>query len=181
MSAITWAILACGAALMRLGAKPGIERTAYVALFCVCPLHRQAPHHPVGGWLPLWLFAIVTYQRRTLARDTRPRPAHRSGGRGLAHPHHREAHSQQAHSMSDETPQIEDIRRLHLDPGDVIVLKVQHPLTQAQADRMVQRMRAVLPGHKCLVLDHDVDLTVVSAGPTIEQTTRPQRWSVFQR
>ena len=63
-----------------------------------------------------------------------------------------------------------DVRRLALQPGDVIVLSVPGRVTAEARYGISEKMRAVFPGHACLVLEEGMDIGVIAAG---ESTGEP--------
>jgi hypothetical protein len=61
--------------------------------------------------------------------------------------------------MPADTITLEDVRRLRLEPGDVLVFRLANPAPELAA-RIAAELSEHLPGVKCLVLDRGVDLTV---------------------
>lgn len=65
-------------------------------------------------------------------------------------------------------PELEGVRILRLEPGDVLVLRAERRVSVAEANQLRERMESVFPGHKSLVLD-GVTLEVARPGsPTWE-------------
>ena len=56
---------------------------------------------------------------------------------------------------------IDDVKRLHVNEGDTIVLRFTGYLTEAQADEIQRRMRTMFPNNKTLVLDRGTDISVI--------------------
>jgi hypothetical protein len=62
---------------------------------------------------------------------------------------------------------IEDIRRLVVNPGEMLVVRVPRGTTAEGAAQVKDRVKAVLPdGVRVLVAPVDVDFEVVSGDPT---------------
>jgi hypothetical protein len=57
---------------------------------------------------------------------------------------------------------LEDIRRLTLQPGDVLVVHMQGGATKQQADDVLLLFQSYFPDHKCLVLAPGLELEVLS-------------------
>lgn len=55
---------------------------------------------------------------------------------------------------------IADVRRLRLNPGDTLVLRVRD-LTPDVAEHCVEMLRSTFPDNRALVLDPDADIGVV--------------------
>jgi hypothetical protein len=56
-----------------------------------------------------------------------------------------------------------EIRRLRLEPGDILVFKVNPRPTVAMMERMREQLRKMLPsGYPAIILEGSVDMTVVS-------------------
>lgn len=62
--------------------------------------------------------------------------------------------------------EVEDVQRLHLEPGDTLVFKVRRDLTPEQAERIREVAKQALPDHRFLVLTEGIDLQVVEPPPT---------------
>lgn len=58
---------------------------------------------------------------------------------------------------------IEDIKRVHLNPGDVLVIQVDKPISSATHKRIKELLHDVWPDNKAVVLDAGIDLEVVEA------------------
>ena len=62
---------------------------------------------------------------------------------------------------------LEDIWRLVLEPGDILVVRVQGTVTMEVAERITRTVEHYLPGHKVLVLPAEqVDIQVLGRQPT---------------
>jgi hypothetical protein len=61
--------------------------------------------------------------------------------------------------------QIEDVKRLRLAPGDVLVLKLAKDLRHKDVEHLQAEMRRTFPDHTVVVLAPDTDLVVVPAKP----------------
>lgn len=59
-------------------------------------------------------------------------------------------------------PEVAEVRRLVLRPGDKLVLKVDHLLRQEEADRLIRRLRANLGDVPVLLMEPGYDLEVIS-------------------
>ena len=65
--------------------------------------------------------------------------------------------------MSD-LPEVTEVQRLALRPGDRLILRVPVPLNQADAERLRERLRECFPeAAEAIVLDQGMSLEV--AGP----------------
>jgi hypothetical protein len=56
------------------------------------------------------------------------------------------------------TIEIEDVKRLHLNPGDVLVVKLSQSADHGYARDILKR---IFPDNEVLLADQDVELTVV--------------------
>ena len=67
----------------------------------------------------------------------------------------------------DGVPEITEVRRLVVHPGDRLVMHVDHCLDDAQADDLVRRLHGVLgdSGVQVLILEPGEDLEVLSVEP----------------
>lgn len=61
----------------------------------------------------------------------------------------------------DRVGEIQRIEALHLDPGDVLVIRATQFLSQAQREWIAHRSREIFGDRKVLVLDGGLDLDVV--------------------
>jgi hypothetical protein len=57
---------------------------------------------------------------------------------------------------------LQDIQRLRLEPGDVLVLRMPDRLTAAAVEHLANTMQDAIPGHKVIVLEKGAQLEVVS-------------------
>lgn len=58
---------------------------------------------------------------------------------------------------------LESVKRLHLEPGDTLVLTVSDAVDDATIASLSVEMKAAFPAHKTVVLSPELDLKVVSA------------------
>jgi hypothetical protein len=66
--------------------------------------------------------------------------------------------------LAGATPVELHIAKLELKPGDILVLRLDHKLSDETCNWLRDNMRRVLPeGVKAMVLDKDADLSVVRA------------------
>lgn len=71
---------------------------------------------------------------------------------------------------------LEDIRRLVLEPGDVLVVRVEGAVTMQMAEAITRSVEQYLPGHKVLVLPAGMmDLEVLGREQAPPQPPRPAR------
>jgi len=78
--------------------------------------------------------------------------------------------------MSDE-PEIRylgDVQRLHLEPGDVIVVTVAWKMSASQKQRISEIITQAAPGHWVLVLDEGVKVGVMGPGKGTPLASRQQ-------
>ncbi len=66
--------------------------------------------------------------------------------------------------MSGGLPEITEVQRLTLKPGDRIIVRVPARIDEATADRIKDRLRALLGDVQVLVLDSGMSLEVAE-GP----------------
>lgn len=57
--------------------------------------------------------------------------------------------------------EIDEVQRLRVVPGDVLVLKIQERISHAVRDRLFLEMKRIFPENQVLVLDGGADLVVV--------------------
>lgn len=57
---------------------------------------------------------------------------------------------------------LSDVQRLELRPGDVLVFKTPHRLSEAAIDQLGLEMERLFPGRKCIVLEAGLDVAVLS-------------------
>lgn len=57
---------------------------------------------------------------------------------------------------------IEDVKRLHLEPGDTLVLRIPDQTPLDEVGRMAEQMAAAFPEHKTVILGRGLELDVVS-------------------
>lgn len=55
--------------------------------------------------------------------------------------------------MTDLPVELEEVRVLRLQPGDVIVVRIERPVTQVAADTLREKLEEAFPGHKGVILD----------------------------
>src|SRR2546428_6476703 len=65
--------------------------------------------------------------------------------------------------------QIEDVKRLTLNPGDVLVVHIPFQAEVGTLRDMARQMEAFLPGNKVLVIAQGVELEVVGPESDAEQ------------
>ena len=66
--------------------------------------------------------------------------------------------------------QIEDIKKLNLDPGEIVVIRVNQVMSGKQRDVMYGYLAGVLgKDAKVLILDGDVSIDVLSTKKTIDE------------
>jgi hypothetical protein len=70
------------------------------------------------------------------------------------------------------TIELEDVRRLHLDPGDVLVVRLPHRPSPEEAWHLRERLADVFPGRKALILGPGADIEVLSDDPRSGVPTR---------
>jgi hypothetical protein len=58
-----------------------------------------------------------------------------------------------------------DATVLKIEPGDILVFTVDHPLSDAEHDFMMELIESQFPGHQCVVLE-GAQLAVVRPAPT---------------
>lgn len=62
-------------------------------------------------------------------------------------------------------PIIGKIAKLQLQKGDTLCLFSKHPMSQRQHEHIIEELVAHFPGHKILVIDESMSLSVI-AGAT---------------
>lgn len=58
--------------------------------------------------------------------------------------------------------EIGEVKRIQLQPGDVLVVKLKKEFTQVAMARIIDCVRDTFPGHKIVFVENDIDLTIVS-------------------
>lgn len=56
--------------------------------------------------------------------------------------------------------ELEDIRRMDIKPGQILVVRVHHVPHQADIERIIEHFGRLLPDNKVIVTASDVDLMV---------------------
>ena len=64
----------------------------------------------------------------------------------------------------DDLIEIKDIQRVKLEPGDVLVVRYERPMSIEMAQRIKDRIRRVFPNNDVLVFDRNPTLSVIEAG-----------------
>lgn len=59
-------------------------------------------------------------------------------------------------------PEIDDIRKVTVTKDDVIVVRSASPLSQFMVERTRDRIKEYFPDNKCIVLDCNMSLDVVT-------------------
>ena len=63
-----------------------------------------------------------------------------------------------------DLPDVQEIHRLHLDPGDVLIVRFKEKLTHEMIDGITQKIQAVLAvPNKVIVFDRGAELEVIPA------------------
>ncbi len=57
--------------------------------------------------------------------------------------------------------QIEDVKKLQLEPGDILVIRIPRQYAAPALERLRQRVCELIPDHKVLVLGSEVDLEIL--------------------
>lgn len=60
-----------------------------------------------------------------------------------------------------------EIRRVRIQPGDVIVLRTDAHITAAVGERIVTDLKDIFPGHKVIILPEGNRLQIVSGLPEV--------------
>lgn len=55
-----------------------------------------------------------------------------------------------------------EVRRLRLEPNDILVLKCEGRITEDMAATLKRKVEDRVPEHRCLVLDSDAELSVLT-------------------
>lgn len=61
---------------------------------------------------------------------------------------------------------VDEIRRLDLKPGDILIIKAPRPISDAAAQCLRQQLDKVVPGHKALVLDRGYSIEAIRPAET---------------
>lgn len=64
--------------------------------------------------------------------------------------------------VSLDLSEIPEVERLHLEPGDHLVLTFPYRLDMAEAAHILERLRSSLPGVPVMILDDGAKFSVVS-------------------
>lgn len=62
-------------------------------------------------------------------------------------------------------PGFESVRVMRLQPGDVVVIEVNYPVSAKDIDQFKARLERTFPGHKAIVLDNGARLTITRPDP----------------
>lgn len=60
--------------------------------------------------------------------------------------------------------QIEDLKRLRLEDGDTLVLRLAEPLTMDAYDHVMRSLKGRFPNNEVLILERDTTLAVMGKG-----------------
>jgi hypothetical protein len=60
--------------------------------------------------------------------------------------------------------ELPEARILRLQEGDVLLFQAQQRLSDDEAATMIERIEATFPGHRALVVENGVELTVARIG-----------------
>lgn len=79
-------------------------------------------------------------------------------------------------SIADQPIMLEDVKRIHLEPGDVLVVRAKRPLEQHHAN-MIREMcvRTFGDKQKIVVLDDNIDFEVYRASHEAEERSSDTR------
>ena len=72
--------------------------------------------------------------------------------------------------MAEGGPNIKDVHRLHMEPGDILVFSLDCAATKQVSDHLKKIAEEMVPGHKVIVLSKGVDLFVVDPEAPPEAT-----------
>lgn len=54
------------------------------------------------------------------------------------------------------------IRKMSVKPGDVVVLKINAPLTMDEREQVRETLRGVFPNNKAMILDNNTSISVMA-------------------
>lgn len=74
--------------------------------------------------------------------------------------------------------EVQDVTRVALRPGDVIVLRTRRRASYEVCVRLMDQCRLIWPDNKVVVLDPDYDLEVVGPETIVLETISGERWTV---
>lgn len=82
--------------------------------------------------------------------------------------------------MTDVLDQVEDVRRIHMEDGDTIVVRCQQSLSDQVIKRLADTIKERFPNNHVLILDSGLSLDVLgptdmAVAPGNDRTTRTQR------
>lgn len=63
----------------------------------------------------------------------------------------------------DDLPPITAVERLHLEPGDIVVVHVEARITAAVAAEIKRRVATIVEPHDVIVLSESVTLSVIES------------------
>lgn len=78
-------------------------------------------------------------------------------------------------SMADQP--VLDVRRLRLLPDDTVVIVCKEHLSDQECDRLAELVKPHFPNNQVLVLDHPLDIAVVS--PDAARDAADRAWVVL--
>jgi len=70
---------------------------------------------------------------------------------------------------------LEHLRKINLDPGDILILRYPRRLLSSEMHRIRESMERVFPGHVMVVIDEGAELSVLSSGLTVRGKRRRRR------
>jgi hypothetical protein len=64
--------------------------------------------------------------------------------------------------LEPECIPIEDLKRVHLKPGDVLVVRLQRPAPINEKLRLKKELSETFPDNKVLIVEHGLELCVIA-------------------
>lgn len=87
---------------------------------------------------------------------------------------HRTALNKNVARSAAGLPPVTDVKRVHLELGDVVVVRLSRRLEPGDLDILREHLGATFDGHQVLVLSDEADIEVVSpAEPTVHVAPSP--------
>lgn len=62
-------------------------------------------------------------------------------------------------------PEIEEVRRISLKPGDVLLVRVDREISAAEAQQIKDIVQPKFPANEVLIADQRADFEVIEASP----------------
>lgn len=76
--------------------------------------------------------------------------------------------------------QIDALQILHLEPGDVLAVKFDRPLSLQEAHDVREQVKRLLPDNEVMVLDKGIELTAIRSEDVKREPPADTSWVEFE-